>query len=222
MNLSQSSFFPALLTLLFISVGTQLDAQVDVVVPTIPRVGVSISGSLGGGVTEIVSNDLKRTGMILPVGSGSGEYLATGEASESGVTGKLVSKKTGADVFNQTFNGKGRAAAHQFADAITQAVTGLPGFAASKLAFVAGTTQTQELYLADMDGFNARAITHDGTISASPSLSRDGTKLAYTSYKSGYPDVYVIDLGSGSRTRVAFSPGSIADLPSRRMDRSSR
>ncbi len=188
--------------------GAQLHGQgVVVSVPTLPRVGVSISGALGGGVTEIVSADLRRTGMISPVGSGSGDYLATGEAGEAGVTGRLVNKRTGADMFNRTFNGKGRLAAHQFADAITEAVTGLPGFAASKLAFVAGTTRAQELYLADMDGFNTRAVTHDGTISASPALSRDGAKLACTSYKSGYPDVYLIDLATGARTRVAFFPG---------------
>ncbi len=176
-------------------------------VPTLPRVGVSISGPLGGGVTEIVSNDLKRTGMISPVGGGSGDYLASGEAGESGVSGRLVNKKTGADMFNQTFTGKGRAAAHQFADAITQAVTGIPGFASSKLAFISSATGSKELYLADMDGFNARAITHDGTISASPTINRDGTKIAYTSYKSGYADIYLIDLASGNRTRIAYFPG---------------
>jgi TolB protein len=183
------------------------DAQVDVTVSNLPRVGVSIGGSLGGGATEIVSNDLKRTGMISPTGSGSGDYLASGDASESGVNGRLVSKKTGIEVFNQTFSGKGRMAAHEFADAITQAVTGLPGFASSKLAFIGHVGASKELFMADMDGDNARAITHDGTICASPALSRDGTKLAYTSYKSGYPDVYLIDLSSGSRTRIAFFPG---------------
>ena len=188
--------------------GTPLHGQgVTVEVSTLPRVGISISGPLGSGVTEIVSNDLKRTGMISPVGGGSGDFLASGEAGESGVTGRLVSKKTGAEVFSQTFDGKGRLAAHEFADAITQAVTGLPGFASSKLAFIASGGGSKELYLADMDGYNVREVTHDGTISASPSLSRDGTKLAYTSYKSGYPDVYLIDLGSGNRTRIAFFPG---------------
>jgi TolB protein len=86
-------------------------------------------------------------------------------------------------------------------------VTGLPGFASSKLAFISSASGAKELYLADIDGYNARAITHDGTISASPSLSRDGSKLAYTSYKSGYPDIYLIDLHTGSRTRIVFFPG---------------
>ena len=185
----------------------QLHGQgVTVEVSTLPRVSVSIGGALGGGATEIVSSDLKRTGMISPTGSGSGDFTATGEASDSGVTGRLVSK-SGAELVNQTFTGKGRMAAHEFADAITKAVTGLPGFASSKLAFIGSASGSKELYLADMDGYNARAITHDGTICASPALSHDGAKLAYTSYKSGYPDVYIISLGSGTRTRIAFFPG---------------
>jgi TolB protein len=202
-------FSTILCLLLLASFATpRLHAQgVTVEVNTLPSVGVSISGSLGAGATQIVSADLKRTGMITPVDSGSGEYVATGEASESGVTGRLVSKKAGIEVFNKTFTGKGRMAAHEFADAITQAVTGLPGFASSKLAFIARSGSSKELFMADMDGYNARAITHDGTICASPALSHDGAKLAYTSYKSGYPDVYIIDLASGGRTRIAFFPG---------------
>jgi TolB protein len=158
-------------------------------------------------VTQVLSTDLRRTGMISPVGGGSGDFLATGDATGSGLTGKLVNKKTGAEVFTQTFSGTGRSPIHQFADTITQAVTGTPGFASSKLAFIASASGAKELYLADIDGASARAITHDNTISSSPSLSRDGNKLAYTSYKSGYPDVYVIDLSSGNRNRIAFFPG---------------
>ena len=125
--------------------------------PPSPASAFRSAEPLGGGATEIVSNDLKRTGMISPVDSGSGDYLATGEASDSGISGRLVNKKTGAEVFNQTFSGKGRLAAHEFADAITQAVTGLPGFASSKLAFIASASGSKELYMADMDGFNTRA-----------------------------------------------------------------
>jgi len=201
-NFSISSLF-VFLTLL----GIQAQAQVDVVVSTLPRISVAITGPLGAGATEIVSADIKRTGMMTPVGGGSGDFVATGEASDAGITGRLVNKKSGAQVVSDTFTGKGRVAAHQFADAITKAVTGLPGFATSKIAFIAAAGNSKELFQADIDGFNTRQITHDGTISASPSLSHDGSKLAYTSYKSGYPDVYVIDLANGSRTRIAYYPG---------------
>jgi TolB protein len=180
--------------------------QVNVPVSTLPRVAVSIGGADGGAETMIVSADLRHTGEISPVG-GAGDFTASGEGTDGGLSGQLINRRTGETVFSQTFSGSGRMPAHEFADAITQAVTGRPGFASSKLAFVGAGSGDKELYLADMDGYNARAITHDHTISASPALSRDGTKLAYTSYKSGYPDVYLIDLASGQRTRIAFFPG---------------
>jgi TolB protein len=183
-------------------------AQVEVPVSTLPRVAVNpFSGPQGAAAASILSSDLKRTGMISPVGPGSGEYEATGEMSGDGVNGTLVNKHTGAAVFTQNFSGGARRAVHQFADAITQAVTGLPGFASSRLAFISAATGSKELYLSDMDGYGAHAVTADRTISASPAINHDATKLAYTSYKSGYPDVYVIDLASGNRTRVAHFPG---------------
>jgi TolB protein len=196
---------PAVL-LAFVSTGAQ--AQVDVSVSTLVRVGITpITGSDGSMATEVLSADLKRTGMISPVGGGSGDYVASGEISDSGLSGKLLSKKTGQEVFSQTFSGKPREATHLFADAITKAVTGLPGFASSKLAFIGMASGAKELYLGDIDGYGVRAVTHDGVISASPSLNHDASKLTYTSYKSGYPDIYLIDLSSGSRTRIAFFPG---------------
>jgi TolB protein len=197
-------FLPLLLTLLSLPL---LHAQVNVVVGTLPRVGISMSGGAGGMATQVLGNDLKRTGMLIPGSGGTGEYQATGTADSGGVTGSLVDKHSGQTLFSQSFSGNARTATHEFADAITKAITGLPGFASSKLAFVSGGGTAKELWYGDIDGYNTRAITHDGVDCASPALNRDGTKLAYTSYKSGYPDVYVIDLSSGTRNRIAYFPG---------------
>ena len=182
-------------------------AQIDVRASALPTVGVAISGPLGGGAAGIINSDLRRTSEIAPAGAGSGEYVATGQATDGGITGQLVNKRGGSVMLNETFSGHGRLAAHEFADAIVKAITGLPGFATSKIAFIASAGGSKELYAADIDGFNTRAITSDHTISASPAINRDATKIAYTSYKSGYPDVYTVDLGTGSRTRIAFFPG---------------
>jgi TolB protein len=174
-----------------------LHAQVSVHVGALPEVGIALSGG-----ADVLGNDLKRTGMLLPAAAGTGQYQASGTAGAGVVTGTLVDKHSGQSLVSQTFAG-GRQGIHEFADAITKAITGLPGFAASKLAYVNG----KELWYGDIDGYGVRPITRDGVICASPDLSRDGSKLAYTSYKSGYPDVYVIDLASGSRNRVAYYPG---------------
>lgn len=207
LNSSPSLFRTIVFTVLLSSFCLSAHAQVDVSPNVLVRVGITpLSGSEGKMATEVLSADLKRTGMISPVSGGSGDYIASGEVTDSGVAGKL-SKKSGEQVFSQTFSGKPRAATHEFADAITKAVTGLPGFASSKLAFISSSGGAKELYLGDIDGYNVRAITHDGVICASPSLNHEATKLTYTSYKSGYPDIYLIDLASGGRNRIAFFPG---------------
>lgn len=185
------------LPLLFVLLLAPLSAQIVVNPTTLPSVGISLSGG-----AEVLANDLKRTGEVVPGAPNSGEYQASGTAGAGGVTGTLTDKHSGQTLVNQSFAG-GRLGIHQFADAIIQAITGKPGFASSKIAFVSG----RELNYGDIDGFGVRTITHDGVICASPALSRDGSKLAYTSYKSGYPDVYVIDLSSGSRNRIAYFPG---------------
>jgi TolB protein len=174
-----------------------LHAQVTLNVGTLPEVGIGLQGG-----AQVLASDLKHTNMLLPAAAGTGRYQVSGTAGAGGVTGTLVDKRSGQTLVSQTFSG-GRAGIHEFADAITKAITGLPGFASSKLAYVAN----KELYYGDIDGYGTRAITHDNVISASPSLSRDGSRLAYTSYKSGYPDVYVINLANGSRNRIAFFPG---------------
>ncbi|HUB67793.1 MAG TPA: biopolymer transporter Tol, partial [Candidatus Methylacidiphilales bacterium] len=207
MKLTAARFFLSLFILLSLTL-PPLEAQVNVSVSPLARVVIGpVNGLQGNAMVQIVSGDLSRTGMISPVGAEPGDFQATGSVTEAGLTGRLVNLKTGAEVFQQSFSGPGRAAAHQFADAITQAVTGWPGIASSKIAFIATATGSKELYLADIDGANARTITHDHVICASPAYSWDGRKLAYTSYKSGYPDVYLVNIASGSRTRIAYFPG---------------
>ncbi|NDD57018.1 MAG: hypothetical protein EBZ44_04775 [Verrucomicrobia bacterium] len=58
-----------------------------------------------------------------------------------------------------------------------------------------------------MDGANARQLTQDKSLGYGPKFSPDGSKIAYSSDKSGYRDTYVIDLGSKKRTCVAQFPG---------------
>ena len=73
------SRFPLSILLVLLALGSAARAQVKVPVSTLPRVGVEISGANGSGVTSVISADLRRTGMISPVGGGTGDYVATGK-----------------------------------------------------------------------------------------------------------------------------------------------
>lgn len=91
-----------------------------------------------------------------------------------------------------------RMAVHAAADEVVRWVTGEPGMAASRIAFVQQGRGSKEIYLVDSDGEGLTRLTTDGSIALSPSWSPDGSRLAYTSYRSGIPLLYERDLASGS------------------------
>jgi TolB protein len=185
----------------------RVHAQVDVVGGKVRIAVNSLQGPEGAAATQVLSADLKRTLLIDPSAGGkASQYTANGSMTAGSLMGRLVDRN-GKAVVDKTYTGNWRHAAHQFADDITMAATGVPGFATSRVAFISANTGQKELYVMDIDGASVRQMTQDKTISNGPSWSRDGNSIAYTSYKSGYPDVYVIKLATGARTRVAYFPG---------------
>lgn len=86
---------------------------------------------------------------------------------------------------------------------------GLRGYFTSKIAFIGEKTGKKEIYTADLLFGEAKQITRDNAIALSPRWSPDGSKLIYTSfYKSGYPDIFTIDLGSYQRTTFVSFKGT--------------
>ena len=167
----------------------------------------SFAGSGGAQARKILENDLTVVGGFTISKGDQGTYVISGTARGSTLDGR-VTDRTGGTVISKTYTGGSRTAVHRFADDIVQALTGKPGIADSKLAFVSTRSGRKEIYLCDYDGANVRQLTHDNSISVAPSLSPDGNRLAYTGYKSGYADVYLIDLPTGSRRRIVKFPGT--------------
>lgn len=75
-----------------------------------------------------------------------------------------------------------RVTAHKFADEIIFRLGGgIPGIAESKIYFVSNRTGHKEIWAMDYDGANQHAITHLGSISLSPRVSPDGSRIAFSS-----------------------------------------
>lgn len=87
-----------------------------------------------------------------------------------------------------------REIAHEFADAIIQALGGGPGIAQSKIAFISNRSGHKEVWLMDYDGHDQHQITRLQSISYSPRLSPDGTKIAFMSFASGRPEIRIYSL----------------------------
>jgi TolB protein len=92
--------------------------------------------------------------------------------------------------------------AHTIADEIFQSQSQLRGVARTKLAFatdrdgerVGGTVEernVKEIYVSDYDGASQRRVTINRRLNITPAWSPDGRAIAYTSYRRGYPDLFI-------------------------------
>jgi TolB protein len=102
-----------------------------------------------------------------------------------------------------------RLTAHRIADRIYEKLTGDKGAFATRIAYVVEFSRTgYELQVADADGANAQTALKSREPLISPTWSPDGTLLAYVSFESHKPVVYVHALGTGERHAVANFKGS--------------
>jgi len=101
-----------------------------------------------------------------------------------------------------------RTVAHRFADEIIYRLGGgINGIAETKIYFISNRTGSKEVWVMDYDGQNQHAITHLGTVSLSPRISPDNSRIAFTSLgKDGWAiHMYSLDLGR----QVAFPAGRV-------------
>jgi TolB protein len=126
-----------------------------------------------------------------------------------------------------------RTVAHRFADLIILRLGGgINGIAETKIYFVSSRTGTKEIWAMDYDGQNQHQVTHLGSVSISPRVSPDNTRIAFSSLGSqGWSiRMYSLELGrmvsfpagtaggsnlspawSGDGAKVAFSSSRSGD-----------
>ncbi len=104
-----------------------------------------------------------------------------------------------------------RAAAHRISDKIFEEITGIRGAFSTRIAYVTsqgvGEDTAYQLYVADADGRNSQQVLSSDEPIMSPAWSPDGGKLAYVSFESGRPGIYVQEVASGRRVRLTSFEG---------------
>ncbi len=98
----------------------------------------------------------------------------------------------------------------RFCGEIMEKITGNRGCFQSKIAFVSSGDGNKEIYICDFDGHNPVRITKNKSINLSPAWSSDGRALAWTSYKLGRPDLYIMNLLDRRVTRFSMKGVNIS------------
>jgi TolB protein len=130
------------------------------------------------------------------------------------VEARLMRVVNGAMALGKQYSGSlrsltdgGRVYAHGIADEIHKQQRNLRGVARTKLAFSSdrdglrmkgpvGDRDISNIYMSDYDGANQTRLTATRSLDIAPAWAPDGDTLAYTSYRSGYPDIILQSIRS--------------------------
>ncbi len=110
---------------------------------------------------------------------------------------------TNAQVFGKTYFGSlddngARKVAHEFAADIMSRFGGT-SLAGSKIYFVSNRSGSKEIWSMDADGSNQKQLTFFRNITTMPAVSPDGTRLAFTTWAGGTPQLRMLSLETGNR-----------------------
>lgn len=185
-------------------------------------------------ISQIVRADLERSGQFRNV-DGPSEVLDENsrpdmaawrsQMADALLTGSIVRLADGRydvrfrlwDVVkSQDLGGQGfavtqadlRLVAHRIADFVYEKLTGERGIFSTRIAYVTKAGKRYVLWVADSDGENAQSALASAEPIISPAWSPNGNELAYVSFESRKPVIYVHEVASGRRRLVANFRGS--------------
>jgi TolB protein len=116
----------------------------------------------------------------------------------------LVSKK-----YSKMTSGIIKERVAHFVDKILEAYTGKPGIFNTRLVFVGRKNKgdSKQIYVSLFDGSGAYPITSDPSPHLSPSWSRDGRYITYTSYEDKNPDLFIFDTQTKKKRKLSGRKG---------------
>ena len=110
-----------------------------------------------------------------------------------------------------------RRIAHKVADQVYSRITGEGGYFDSRVVFVAESgpkdARQKRLAIMDYDGANVKYLTDSASIVLAPRFSPTGDRVLYTSYETGFPRIYVLDVANVGRRALENQDGTMSFAP---------
>ncbi|RYL23500.1 Tol-Pal system beta propeller repeat protein TolB [Acinetobacter baumannii] len=180
------------------------------------------------GLYPIVETDLNRSGRFTSSSKNLPAHAAINQIQASDwqaagipyvVTGQIKQTADGFEVHYQLYDvqkqqyllnellnvpaSRIRQAGHMVSDAIYQALTGIPGDFSGRIAYVlrnpATPAERYTLQIADTDGEQPKTVLSSRDPILSPAWTPDAKKIAYVSFETKRPAIYLQDLSTGTR-----------------------
>lgn len=198
--------------------------------------GETADPALGQQIRAVMQRDLERTGLFRILESnGAGVQTITtlpyGDWSRLGVAGVIAGQLDVSQgrvpltlrlalhdvaqqlmLFGKIYQGSReghRQMAHRFSDHVIEVFTGEQGPFDTQVLCVRSVPDSKgtEIVRMDYDGHGVQRLVANGALNLAPVLSPDGAVLAYTSYRDGSPDIYLLNLYDGQEERLTNEPG---------------
>ena len=142
-------------------------------------------------------------------------------------SGKLTVKFRIFDIFSGVQLGQGmqlsgrtqaiRRMAHKVADQVYERIIGEGPYFDSRIVFVSESgpkdKRLKRLAIMDFDGENMQFLTGNDNIVLAPRISSDGKQVLYTSWETGFPQIYLLSVETGRRKRVNTPGNGVAFSP---------
>lgn len=193
-------------------------------------------GVLPESITDIVTNDLRISGLFAPIPEENmlsmpheesevyfrdwrflgASYLLVGKINRSADSSLIQVQYELFDIVRETrmigevisgTEAQLRDIAHQISDVVFEQITGIRGAFATKILYVTSQrvspdVTNYQLNLADSDGGRPQILLQSQEPIMSPTWSPDGKQIAYVSFESTRPRIFIQDLSTGAREQI--------------------
>ena len=110
-----------------------------------------------------------------------------------------------------------RRMAHRVSDAVYSRLTGEGGYFDSRVVFIAESgpreNRRKQVAIMDQDGENVQFLTDGTALAFAPRFSPTGDRILFTSYETGFPRIYLMDVATRRRQVIGDQPGTMTFAP---------